>query len=59
MPNIKRLLDAYPLLPDAQAKNEFLKIVLDRAVYTKERKPHRRGSAYDFELLLYPKIAPK
>ena len=58
IPNIKRLIDAYPSLPDAQAKNEFLKVVLDKAIYTKEKKPYRRGSSYDFELVLYPKFPP-
>ena len=59
IPNIERLLDAYPLLPDAQAKNEFLKDVLSKVLYTKERKPYRRGSAYDFKLILYPKFPEK
>jgi uncharacterized protein YhaN len=54
IPKVERLLAVYDELPDARSKNELLKSVLEKAVYTK-----RRGAALDeFELVLYPKLPP-
>ena len=57
LPNIERVLTAYHSMPTAQAKNELLKSVLVRVVYTKEHKASRSDtSPTDFKLSLYPRI---
>lgn len=57
VPKVEHLLDVYRLLPTAAQKNELLKEVLEKAVYTKTVNGNFRGaSADDFELVLYPKL---
>ena len=55
IPKIKHLLEVYHDLPSAQAKNDMLKSVLEKVVYTKESSG-RWGDPGDFEIVLYPRI---
>ena len=55
VPKVERLLDVYEELPTAKAKNDMLKDVLEKVVYTKE--VGGRWVAPDaFEIVVYPKI---
>ncbi|MBQ3011602.1 MAG: recombinase family protein [Clostridia bacterium] len=56
IPKVERLLEVYHILPDAKAKNDMLKSVLEKAVYLREKSTRWRGSPDDFELVLYPKL---
>ncbi len=57
IPTIEKLLDVYWTLPTAKAKNDMLKEVLEKAVYTKEQKGSVHGCRPDiFDLVLYPRI---
>lgn len=56
IPKVERLLEVYHELPDAKAKNDMLKEVLEKAVYTKDVRARWHGSPDDFELVLYPKL---
>jgi len=53
IPKVERLLDVYAALPNAQAKNELLRDILERVEYT---RLSRRGGKDKFELVLYPKL---
>ncbi len=53
IPKVKKLLDVYAALPNAQAKNELLHDVLERVEYT---RPSRCGGKDKFKLVLYPKL---
>ena len=57
IPRCHHVLDIYNELPDAQAKNELLKTVLLKVVYTKEKanRKYDRMNA-NFELELFPAI---
>ena len=48
----------YSALPSAQAKNDMLKDVLEKAEYTKLQRSGRNGPFDNFDLLLYPKLPP-
>jgi DNA invertase Pin-like site-specific DNA recombinase len=56
-PKIKQLLDVYETLPTA-AKNDMLKELLEKIVYTKSVKGNRwrREDADKFEIVVYPKL---
>lgn len=57
IPNVERVLELYDTLPTAQAKNDILKEVLEKVIYTKEKSARYKGVAPDdFELILYPKL---
>lgn len=57
VPKVEHLLEVYHLLPTAAAKNELLKEVIEKAVYTKTVNGSFRGaSPDDFDLLLYPRL---
>ena len=57
IPNVERVLELYDTLPTAQAKNDLLKEVLEKVVYTKERSARCKGvHPDDFELALFPKL---
>lgn len=58
IPKVEKLLEVYPLLPSAQAKNEMLKEVLEKVEYTKLKRSGRNGPFDNFELVLYPKLPP-
>lgn len=57
IPKVEHLLEVYHLLPTASQKNELLKEVLEKAVYTKNVSGNVSGvSADDFEIVLFPRI---
>lgn len=57
IPKAEKLLEIYHTLPSPAAKNDLMKEVLEKVVYTKTVHGAFRGySADDFELVLYPKI---
>ncbi len=57
IPNVERLLDVYWQLPDARSKNELIKNVLEKAVYSKTKKNNPNSKVYHpFTLDLYPKL---
>ena len=59
IPKVEKLLEVYPVLPSAQAKNEMLKEVLEKVEYTKNERSGRNGPFDNFELVLYPKLPTK
>lgn len=57
VPKVEHLLEVYYQLPTPATKNDLLKEVIEKAVYTKTVNGAFRGvSPDDFELLLYPKL---
>lgn len=58
VPKVERLLEVYAALPSAQAKNEMLKEVIDRAEYVRLSRSGRGGPFDNFELVLFPKLPP-
>lgn len=56
VPKVEKLLEVYAELPSAQAKNEMLKEVIEKAEYTKLQRSGRNGPFDNFDLLLYPKL---
>ena len=58
IPKVEKLLEVYSALPSAQAKNEMLKEVIEKAEYTKLQRSGRNGPFDNFDLLLYPKLPP-
>ena len=56
MPKVKHLLEVYDTLPDASAKNQLLKEVLEKAEYSKEHGTRWHGNPDDFEVVIYPKL---
>lgn len=59
IPKIENVLDVYRTLPDAQAKNDLLKEVLDKVVYVKRKSTRWGSDSDDYELTLYPKLPVK
>ena len=53
IPKVEKLLDVYAELPDAAAKNEMLKEILEKITY---RRDKRTGPKDDFQITLYPKL---
>lgn len=58
IPKVEHLLAVYHDLPDAKAKNDMLKSVLEKVVYTKEHSIRDGGTPDGFELVLYPRLPP-
>ena len=58
IPKVEQLLDVYESLPDAKAKNDMLKSVLEKVVYTKRLRARDGGTVDGFELVLYPRLPP-
>lgn len=57
IPKVEHLLEVYQLLPTAAQKNDLLKGVLEKVVYTKTANGCFRGASVDdFEIILYPKL---
>lgn len=56
IPKAERLLDVYASLPSAEEKNKVLKEVLEKAVYTKDKRSPRGSAGDNFELTLFPKL---
>lgn len=59
IPKVEHLLEVYSTLPNAQAKNNMLKDVLEKVVYLKKKRARKKtDSLDDFEITLFPKIPP-
>lgn len=59
IPKVEHLLEVYPSLPNAQAKNNMLKDVLEKVVYLKKKRAYKKtDSLDDFEITIFPKIPP-
>ncbi len=57
IPMIENVVNIYHTLPTAQAKNNILKEVLIKVLYSKNKSGHFKGNnPRDFELQLYPKF---
>lgn len=56
IPKVEKVLEVYDTLPNAQAKNDMLKSVLEKVVYLREVRSQKGGPLDNFELTLYPKI---
>jgi len=56
IPKVENLLAVYDTLPTALQKNQMLKEVLEKVVYTKETGGRWRNSPDDFTIVLYPRI---
>lgn len=56
LPKLDHLLETYSELTDAESKNDLLKEVLEKVVYTKEKRITRASHGDSFSLVLYPKI---
>ena len=58
VPKVEKLLEVYTELPSAQAKNDMLKEVLEKVLYTKLLPSGQSGPFDNFELTIFPKIPP-
>jgi len=58
IPTVETILEVYHELPTAQAKNELMREVLDKVVYTKD-KGGRWGKPDDFTITIYTKLPIK
>lgn len=56
IPKVEKILEVYNELPSPKSKNDILKEVLEKIVYTKEKGTRWHGSPDDFEITIYPKI---
>ena len=56
IPKVEKVVDLYRHLSEPKEKNDLLKEVLEKVIYTKEEKGRRFGKIDGFELELYPKI---
>ena len=56
IPRAEYVLDEYPKAKTPAEKNELLKSVIDKVVYTKTVKGRWHNKPDDFELILYPKL---
>ena len=56
IPKVEKLLNTYNALPTPQAKNDLLKEVLEKVVYTKKVGGRWHTSPDDFEIILYPRL---
>lgn len=56
IPQVEKVIDEYWGLPTAKEKNNILKDILDKVLYTKKVNGRWHGSPSDFELVLYPKL---
>ncbi|MBV7276307.1 recombinase family protein [Clostridium sp. PL3] len=58
IPKVKKLLELYKVTDDPSLKNELLKEVVSKAVYTKTTKNSRwHDKSDDFDLVLSPKLS--
>ena len=56
IPKVKHILEVYSTLPDASAKNQLLKEVLEKAEYSKDHSTRWHGNPDDFDLVIFPKL---
>lgn len=54
-PAIRSVLDAYPTASSPQEKNDLLKSVLQKVIYTKTRRNRSRAGG-DMKILIFPKL---
>lgn len=59
IPKAKKLIDVYYSLPNAQAKNDMLKEIIEKVEYDRERKAVRGGPLDEFEITIYPRLPKK
>lgn len=56
IPQVRTVLAAYDIAPDAAAKNNLLRTVIDRIEYRKPRRLYRNNNLGDYiNLVIYPK----
>ena len=57
MPEAEKLTQIYSVLDTPAQKNEFLKQILEKAVYNKTVSARFKGQrADDFDLIIYPRL---
>ena len=56
IPKVDKLLEVYHELPTPKAKNDLLKDILEKVVYTKTVKGTRSAPSDIFEIVLFPKL---
>lgn len=56
VPKIEKLLSVYKKLKTPKAKNDMLKDILEKVVYTKLKGGRWHNDPEDFEIVLYPKL---
>lgn len=56
IPTVEKVIDTYHALQTAQAKNDLLKEVLEKVVYTKEKGGRWHNSPDDFDIEISPKL---
>ncbi|NDO18060.1 recombinase family protein [Lachnospiraceae bacterium MD329] len=56
IPKVEKLLEVYHELPTPKAKNDMLKEVLEKIVYTKNNRNKRNGPVDEFDITIFPKI---
>ena len=56
IPKVEKVIELYPQLKTPVQKNELLKEVLEKVIYTKEASARWRAKPDDFELALYPRL---
>lgn len=56
VPMVEKVIDAYWKMESPKEKNDILKEVLEKVVYTKEVSGRWWGKPDDFELVLYPRL---
>lgn len=56
VPKVEKLLEVYSELPNAKSKNDMLKSVVEKVIYTKEKRSYRGGPLDDFELVIFPLV---
>lgn len=57
IPKVEHVLEVYHTLPDAEAKNEALKEVLEKVEYLKSVNGRWHNKPDEFEITLFPKLA--
>lgn len=56
IPKIEKILEVYNSLKTPKAKNDMLKQVLEKVVYTKDKNGRWHNAPDDFEIVLYPRL---
>lgn len=56
IPKMEHILEVYSNLDDPEVKNELLKEVVSKAVYTKTKKVYKTKKYDNFNLIIYPKV---
>lgn len=56
IPTVEKLIDVYNNMPTPKAKNEMLKNIIEKVIFTKEYATRWHISHDNFKITLYPKI---